>query len=93
MRADNVTERVNAMVPSAVFWFDKDHLFRPSRLPTTDAYHKTREQDGLGLVAQFPHATSKRGWGATLTRASPTPSAKSPVKWSNCDGLRVKVRQ
>ena len=31
--------------------------------------------------------------GVTLTRASPTPSAKSPVKWSSCDGLSVKIRQ
>jgi len=37
-RADNVTERVNAILPSPVFGFERDHRFRPRRLPTTDAY-------------------------------------------------------
>ena len=88
-RADSVTESVNAMLPSPVFWFDADHRFRPSRLPTTDAYQE-KLSGGWGWIAgkvRPPHAGSTRGRGALLTRASPTPNAKSPVKWSNCDGL------
>jgi len=37
-------------------------------------------------MVRFPHVGSART-GTILTRASPTPNAKSPVKWSNCDGL------
>ena len=84
-RADSVTERVNAMVPSPVFWFDGDHRFRPSRLPTTDACQEELSA-GWGGWSGFPTWT-QRGRGTILTRASPTPNAKSPVKWSNCDGL------
>lgn len=50
---------------------------------------KNNQQDELGA----PPRRSGAWLGATLTRASPTPSAKSPVKWSSCDGLWVEVRQ
>ena len=73
------------MLPSAVFWFDGDHRFRPSRLPTTDAYQGELSAGWSGWSG-FP-TWVQRGQGTILTRASPTPNAKSPVKWSNCDGL------
>ena len=73
------------MLPSPVFWFDGDHRFRPSRLPTTDACQEELSA-GWSRWSGFP-TWAQRGRGTILTRASPTPNAKSPVKWSNCDGL------
>ena len=43
-----------------------------------------------GVILQLLHAVSARGRGVVLTRASPTPSAKRPVKWSSCDDLWIK---
>jgi hypothetical protein len=91
--ADNITERENAMLPSPVFGFEGDHRFRPSRLPSTDACQENPINSWVGGTTGLFHVVSTRGRGATLTRASPTPSTRRPVKWSNCDGLRVQVRQ
>ena len=59
-RADSATERVNAMLPSPVFWFDGDHRFRPSRLPTTDACQEKLISKVRWITGKvrLPHADS-----------------------------------
>jgi len=76
-RAESVTERANVMLPSPVFWFDGDHRFRPSRLPTTDAYQEELSA-GWGRLrgwSGFPMRTQRTDGEPYLPghRRPPTP--------------------
>ena len=74
--ANATTESVNPALPSNVLGVVGDHLYRPIRLPTTDAYIRV-----ISPPTVINTSESK------LTTASPTPIVKIPVYISKREGL------
>ena len=76
--ANTTTESVNPALPSNVLDVVGDHLYRPIRLPITEAC-TLRIQASLLLLSTLEK----------LTMASPTPIVKIPVYISKREGLQA----
>jgi hypothetical protein len=84
--ANPTTESVNPALPSNVLCVVGDHRYRPTRLPTTDAY--------ILVIRSSTAINPSLSSDSKLTTASPTPIVKIPVYISKREGLQhVSVRK